>query len=154
MEVGATIQRERAAKFDFHTGVDQLTVHNFNIVSLHIDAFLSGQRLVLGHWGLALSYASYYAAFAWARCRFVNGQVPYFFLDYSLPTKRAYAFHLGLAAILTVYFLGFSIVLERMAKLGVVWRAGIHAAVCYSNMRLRAPKAYLDIEKKRAEKSS
>ena len=81
-------------------------------------------------------------------------QVPYFFLDYSLPTKRAYAFHLGLAAILTVYFLGFSIVLERMAKLGVVWRAGIHAAVCYSNMRLRAPNAYLDIEKKRAEKSS
>ena len=81
-------------------------------------------------------------------------QVPYFFLDYSLPTKRAYAFHLGLAAILTVYFLGFSIVLERMAKLGVVWRAGIHAAVCYSNMRLRAPKAYLDIEKKREEKSS
>ena len=72
MEVDATIQRERAAKFDFHTGVDQLTVHNFNIVSLHIDAFLSGQRLVLGHWGLALSYASYYAAFAWARCRFVN----------------------------------------------------------------------------------
>ena len=81
-------------------------------------------------------------------------QVPYFFLDYSLPTKRAYAFHLGLAAILTVYFLGFSIVLERMASLGVVWRAGIHAAICYSNMRLRAPKAYLDIEKKRAEKSS
>ena len=75
MEVVATIQRERAAKFDFHTGVDQLTVHNFNIVSLHIDAFLSGQRLVLGHWGLALSYASYYAAFAWARCRYVNGQV-------------------------------------------------------------------------------
>ena len=43
---------------------------------------------------------------------------------------------------------------ERMAKLGVVWRAGIHAAVCYSNMRLRAPKAYLDIEKKREAKSS
>ena len=175
-------------------GVDQLTVHNFNIVSLHIDAFLSGQRLILSHWGLALSYASYYAAFAWARCRFINGQVcfgvssrrrcpasvacplhaidastasesvapsltpstqvPYFFLDYSLPTKRAYAFHLGLAAILTVYFLGFSVLLERMASLGVPWRFAVHAAVCYSNMRLRAPKAYLDIEKKRAEKSS
>ena len=109
---------------------------------------------LLGHWGLALSYASYYAAFAWARCRFVNGQVPYFFLDYSLPTKRAYAFHLGLAAILTVYFLGFSIVLERMASLGVPWRFAVHAAVCYSNMRLRAPKAYLEIEKKREAKSS
>ena len=81
-------------------------------------------------------------------------QVPYFFLDYSLPTKRAYAFHLGLAAILTVYFLGFSVLLERMASLGVPWRFAVHAAVCYSNMRLRAPKAYLDIEKKRAEKSS
>ena len=44
--------------------------------------------------------------------------------------------------------------LERMAKLGVVWRAGIHAAVCYSNMRLRAPKAYVEIEKKREAKSS
>ena len=81
-------------------------------------------------------------------------QVPYFFLDYSLPTKRAYAFHLGLAAILTVYFLGFSVLLERMASLGVPWRFAVHAAVCYSNMRLRAPKAYLEIEKKREAKSS
>jgi len=135
-------------------GVDQLTVHNFNIVSLHVDAFLSGQRLILSHWGLALSYASYYAAFAWARCRYVNGQVPYFFLDYSLPTKRAYAFHLGLAAILTVYFLGFSVLLERISTLGVPWRCAVHASVCFSNMRLRAPKAYVEIEQKRAAKAS
>ena len=81
-------------------------------------------------------------------------QVPYFFLDYSLPTKRAYAFHLGLAAILTVYFLGFSILLERISTLGVPWRCAVHASVCFSNMRLRAPKAYLDIEEKRAAKSS
>ena len=81
-------------------------------------------------------------------------QVPYFFLDYSLPTKRAYAFHLGLAAILTVYFLGFSVLLERISTLGVPWRCAVHASVCFSNMRLRAPKAYLDIEKKRAAKSS
>ena len=81
-------------------------------------------------------------------------QVPYFFLDYSLPTKRAYAFHLGLAAILTVYFLGFSVLLERISTLGVPWRFAVHAAVCYSNMRLRAPKAYLEIEKKREAKKS
>ena len=77
--------------------------------------------------------------------------MPYFFLDYSLPTKRAYAFHLGLAAILTVYFLGFSVLLERMAKLGVPWRFGMHAAVCYSNMRLRAPKASRHREEARGE---
>ena len=67
-------------------GVDQLTVHNFNIVSLHVDAFLSGQKLIIGHWGLALSYASYYAAFAWARCRYVNGQVLFGVLSRRLPS--------------------------------------------------------------------
>ena len=133
-------------------GANCLTVHNANIVCLHIDAFLSGQRLVLGHRGLALSYASYYAAFAWCRCRFLNGQVPYFFLDYSLPTKRAYMFHLGLAAILTLYFLGSSVTLTRIAPMGVPWRFAVHASVCFCNMRLRAPAAYRAIEQKREEK--
>ena len=93
----------------------------------------------MGHWGLALSYASYYAAFAWARCPLRQRPGPRTSSWAPLPTKRAYAFHLGLAAILTVYFLGFSVLLERMASLGVPWRFTVHA-VCYSNMRCARPR--------------
>ena len=120
-------------------------------------------RLVLGHWGVRLGFIN--AGFIRrsrgpSRCRSTpstsTAKSPTSSSTTRCPQKAAYAFHLGLAAILTVYFLGFSIA------------AGAHGQA-RRRLALRHPRGglllehappraegfmRLDIEKKREAKSS
>jgi len=91
-------------------------------------------------------------AFAWTRCRFFSANVPYFFVDYTLPTWKAYLFHIGLALLLVVYFLLASLGLDRIADLDVEWRFGLHCAVVFCNMRLLPPWYYRQREQEREAK--
>ena len=81
-----------------------LWLHNANVVTLHADLFVSKQRLIFSHVGAPVLWGLWYILFAWILA-FRERWVAYPFIDFSLHPSKSIAFHLGLTAVLAIFFL-------------------------------------------------
>lgn len=119
---------------------DQIVMHNVNVLAANIDAALCGMTMSSTYLGAPVAYGAVYGLVIFCLGYLTSiqkdensGWVPYFFLDFSLSAKLSIAFHLGLLAILCVFFACGVLISATLRSattlLKIVVRAALTAAI-------------------------
>jgi len=102
-----------------------LWLHNANVAMIHLDLFLSQQKLTITHIGAPFLWGVLYIVFAWYLALYEDW-LPYPFIDFTLPLYVCLPLHLGLVIALGAFFLLGVAFDNALAHLGLFSRLLAH----------------------------
>lgn len=132
--IPTALKKGTAAVFAMPTA---LYAHNANMVMVATELAISRQVVSVELLGAAILWGCWYLLFTWTWCLPRWRMVFYFFLDPTLATRKAVAFHLALLLALSMFAALGALISHLSEGQPLLPRLGIALLVCFCTTRVR-----------------